>query len=102
MWDDVVNNTQAKPVQVPASTDAVALKSFNKKDVEERRINLDAIKDHVIPHITSKDTAFKMWDALTNLYQSSNENRKMVLLEKLKSIRMTTSKNVASYLTMIT
>ena len=43
-----------------------------------------------------------MWDALTNLYQSSDENQKMVLREKLKSIRMATSENVASYLTRIT
>ena len=36
------------------------------------------------------------------MYQGSNENRKMVLREKLKSIKMAKSKNVASYLTRIT
>ena len=43
-----------------------------------------------------------MWTALTNLYQSSNENRKMVLREKLKSIRMNKGENMAIYLTRIT
>ena len=43
-----------------------------------------------------------MWTALTNLYQSSNENRKMVLREKLKSIRMNKGENMTTYLTKIT
>ena len=43
-----------------------------------------------------------MCTALTNLYQSSNENRKMVLKEKLKSIRMNKGENMTTYLTRIT
>ena len=39
---------------------------------------------------------------MTNVYQSSNENRKMVLREKLKSIRMNKGENMVSYLTRIT
>ena len=40
-------------------------------------------------------------DALTGLFQSSNENRKMVLREKLKSIKMAKGEVVISYLTRI-
>ena len=101
LYDEVVSNTQTKLVQVPASTDAVALAAFNK-DFKANRIILDAVKDHVIPHMTSKDFAYEMWDALINLYQSSNENRKMVLREKLKSIRMVKAESVTSYLARIT
>jgi hypothetical protein len=43
-----------------------------------------------------------MWESLTKLYQSSNENRKMVLREKLKGIKMTKTENVTTYLTKIT
>ena len=43
-----------------------------------------------------------MWTALTNLYQSSNEKRKMVLREKLKSVHMGKGESMASYLTKIT
>ena len=68
LWDDIANDTQAKPVQVPASTDVVVLTTFNKKDIKARRIILNAVKDHIIPHISSKDRAYKMWDALTSLY----------------------------------
>ena len=42
-----------------------------------------------------------MWDALTSLFQSSNENKKMVLREKLKSIKMAKAEGVTSYLTRI-
>ena len=74
MWDEVVHSTQDNPIQVHASTDAQALASFNKKDIKTRHIILDVVKDHVIPHISSKDCVFKMWDALSSLYKSSNEN----------------------------
>ena len=45
---------------------------------------------------------YEMWESLTRLYQSFNENRKMVLREKLKRIKMTKVENVTSYLTRIT
>ena len=77
LWDEVVYNTTTDPIVVPASTDAQALSVFNKKDIKARRIILDVVKDHVIPHISSKTRAYQMWDALIKLFQSSNENRKM-------------------------
>ena len=85
LWDEVVHNTTTNHIVVPAFTDAQALSAFNK-DIKARRIILDVVKDHVIPHISSKTCVYQMWDALTSLFQSSNENRKMVLREKLKSI----------------
>jgi hypothetical protein len=72
LWDIV-----EKAVTIP--TDATLLVEYNKKNVKAKRIILDAIKDHLIPHITRKNNAFDMWEALTKLYQSSNENMKMVL-----------------------
>ena len=88
LWNEVFYYTIANPIVVPASNDAQALSAFNKKVIKARRIILDAVKDHVIPQISSKTRAYQMWDALTSLYQSSNENRKMVLREKLKSIKV--------------
>ena len=43
-----------------------------------------------------------MWTALTNIYQISNENRKMVLRDKLKNAHMSKGEGMASYLTKIT
>ena len=82
LWDEVVNNTTANLIVVPTSIDAQALFAFNKKDIKIRRIILDAVKDHVIPYISSKTHAHQMWDALTSLFQILNDNRKMVLREK--------------------
>ena len=55
----------------------------------------------VIPHISAKDHAHEMLSALTGLFESSNENRKMVLREKLKSIKMVKGEVCMAYLTRI-
>ena len=75
LWDEVVNHITAHPIVIlDVTVDPIGLVAFNKKDIKAKRIILDAVKDHVIPHILSKDRAHKMWDALTGLFQSSNEN----------------------------
>ena len=58
--------TTPNPVVVPV--DAVDKAAFTKRDVKARRIILDAMKDHIIPHISAKTHAFQMWTSLTNLY----------------------------------
>ena len=99
MWD-IVESTVANPVTIPSNATIKA--TYEKKNNKDQRILLDAIKDHVIPHISRKSNAYEMWDALTKLYQSSNENRKMVLREKLKSIKMVKDEEMVTYLTRIT
>ena len=73
---------------VSVLTDPILLVEFKKKNVRAKRIILDSVKDHIIPHVVGKDYAYQMWESLSNLYQSSNQNRKMVLREKLKSTKM--------------
>ena len=99
LWD-IVNGTTANLVIV--STVVADKAVFDKKDIKAKRIILDAIKDHVIPHVTGKYYAHHTWTTLTNLFQSSNENQKMVLREKLKGIQMNKGENMAAYLTRIT
>eukprot|EP00253_Pinus_taeda_P035422 PITA_35422 len=98
-WGIMVNTTQ-NPVVVP--TDPVQLAEFNKKNAKAKRLILEGVKDHVIPHVRGKTYAHEMWTALISLYQSSNENRKMVLKEKLKTIKMAKTDSVIAYLTKIT
>ena len=69
--------------------------------MKAQRTVLDAVKDHVIPHIQEKARAFEMWEALIALYQSSNANRKMVLREKLRNIQMGKGESVTSFLTQL-
>jgi len=37
-----------------------------------KRIILDRVKDHVLPHITKKEMTFEMWKALKKLYQHTS------------------------------
>ena len=53
-----MNNTTSNPVTVLA--DAVAKATFDKRVIKAKRILLDAIKDHVIPHISGKDHAHQI------------------------------------------
>jgi hypothetical protein len=71
------------------------------KDVKAKRIILDGVKDHLIPHLSRKTTSRDMWEALKSLFQSKNENCKMVLREKLRDTKMTGSDMVMTYLTRI-
>jgi hypothetical protein len=77
-------NTKVTPPMDPKD-----LAAHELKDVKARRIILDAVKDHLIPHISEKKSAREMFVALTNLFQSNNTNRKMVLREKLRDTKMT-------------
>ena len=73
-----------------------------KKNTKAKRTICDAVRDHVIPHLTGKDFSFEVWDSLCKLYQSPNQNQKMVLQEKLRSIKMLKSKSITSYLRRFT
>ena len=99
VWGIMVNTTQ-NLVEVP--TDPVQLAEFRKKNVKEKILILEGIKDHVIPHVRGKTYAHEIWTTLTSLYQSSNENRKMVLKEKMKAIKMAKTDSATTYLTKIT
>eukprot|EP00253_Pinus_taeda_P032558 PITA_32558 len=94
----MVHTTQ-NPVVVP--TDATQLAEYNKKNNKGKRLILDGVKYHCIPHVREKRNAHEMWTTLSNLYQSTNENRNMVLKEKLKTIKMGND-SATGYLTKIT
>jgi hypothetical protein len=63
---------------------------------------LEAIKDHLIPHVAEKTRSKEILDALVSLFQSDNMSQKMILKTKLGECRMSTSDNVTSYLMRIT
>jgi hypothetical protein len=87
---------------VPSPTDPQQLAAHKKKEVKAKRMIMDAIKDHLIPHISEKKMTKEMFDALVSLYQSENINRKMILRNKLRSIEMIRSDSVTSYLMKVT
>ena len=77
------------------------LEAHKKKEVKAKRVILDVVKDHLIPHISEKKGAKEMFDALVILYQSENINKKMILWNKLKAIKMTRFDTVTGYLMKI-
>jgi hypothetical protein len=89
------------PTNGSKRTGPTNIKGFKLKDVKDRRIILDGVKDHLIPHLSGKTPARDMWEALKSLFQSKNENRKMVLREKLRDMKMTGLDTVMTYLTWI-
>jgi hypothetical protein len=99
LWD-IVENSTTNYVNVP--TDPTLLVAYTKKSIKAKRIILDDIKDHLISHLMGKENVYEIWESLMKLYHITNENRKTVLREKLKSIKMTKAKNVVTYLTMLT
>jgi hypothetical protein len=99
LWDIV----QAPLVIPPALAPSPLLDAYFRKDnIKVKRTICDVVRDHIIPHLTGKDHAFEMWASLCKLYQSPNQNWKMVLQEKLKSIQMLDFETVISYLSRFT
>ena len=54
LWEIVEN-----PVVPP--TEVVLFVEVQKQNKRAKRTILDAVKDHVIPHISGKDYAYHMW-----------------------------------------
>jgi hypothetical protein len=79
LWD-IVKNVATHPTDLQESV------AHNKRVVKAKQVILDAIKDHLIPHVSEKKTAKETFDALVSLYKSQNINRKMILRNKLRSI----------------
>jgi hypothetical protein len=93
LWDIV-----EAPVVVPPATAPILLAEFRKRNNKAKRTICDSVRDHIIPHLTGKAWAYEMWASLCKLYQSSNENRKMVLHDRLRGIRMLEDESVTSFL----
>jgi hypothetical protein len=81
----VLDHVDSKEV---APTDATLLVAWKKGEAKAKSILLDGVKDHIIPHLTGKTSAKDMWTTLNDLYHSKNENRVMVLRERLRSSKM--------------
>ena len=56
------------------------------------------MKGSSIPHLSRKNTAHEMCEALQNLFQNKNKNWVLVLEDKLKSTKMIQCEGVTSYL----
>ena len=89
-------------VPIPPTTAPVLLAEFRKRNNKAKRMIFDAVRDHIIPHLTGKAWAFEMWASLRKLYESSNQNWKMVLYDRLRGIRMLQDESVTYFLSRYT
>jgi hypothetical protein len=93
LWDIVEAVVPPIPVTAP-----ILVAEFRKRNNKEKRTICDAVWDHIIPHLIGKAHAYEMCSYLRELYESSNENPKMVLHDRLRGIRMLKDESVTSFL----
>jgi hypothetical protein len=73
-----------------------------KKDlIKAKRIIVDSIKNHLIPHVSALKTPKQMMDALSHLFEGKNINQKMTLRTQLKNVKMQNSETIQSYFTRV-
>jgi hypothetical protein len=87
---------------VVAHNDPHELTTHKKKEVKAKWVSLNSVKDHLIPHISKKETSKDMYDALVGLYQNKNTGRMLHLKHQLLIFRMANEDTVVSYLMNIT
>jgi hypothetical protein len=78
------------------------VEKFRKQNNKEKMTICDGVRDHIIPHMTGKDYEFDMWEFLCKIYQSPNQNWKIVLQDNLRCIQMLNSESVTSFLGIFT
>ena len=83
----------------PGSSDVALLDVWKKKVAKTRRILLEGVKDHIVSSLHGKATPFAMWKALTYFFESSSDQRKLALKDKLKKIKMEKGECIPKYLT---
>ena len=77
-------------------------KAKHKKSlIKAKRIIVDSIKDHLIPHVSSLRTPKEMFDAFSRLYEGKNINRKMTLRTQRKNVKMQDLESIQSYFTRV-
>ena len=83
----------------PTSSDAAVLDAWKKKTAKCRRIILEGVKDHIVSSLLGKVSQFLMWKALSDLFQSKSDQRKLALKDKLRNIKMEKGDSMPKYLT---
>jgi hypothetical protein len=59
-----------------------------KKMAKMKRVILDSVKNHLIPHISRKTMRKGMFDALVTICQIENINRKVLLQNNFRAMQM--------------
>ena len=87
--------------EVAEPEEAEAKSKYKKDMIKAKRIIVESIKDNLIPQVSSRETPKEMFDALSDLFEGRNINRKMTLMNHLKSVRAQKSETMQSYFTRL-
>ena len=79
-------------------TDADLLRKHKEAVGHAKRLIMDGIKDHIVPHVAEKKTANEMWKALTSLYEGKPVQRKMLLETQMRSFMMAKGEDMEHFL----
>ena len=66
-----------------------------------KRIIVDSIKDHLIPHVSFLKAPKAMFHAMTKLFEGKNINQKMTLRNQLKNVNIQNEETIQSYFTRV-
>ena len=70
--------------------------THTKNLLKAKRIIVDSIKDHLIPHVLSFKTPKEVFYALTKIFEAKNINQKMTLRIQLKNVKIQKSETIQS------
>ena len=74
----------------------------HKKDmIKVKRIIANSIKDQLISQVSSENTPKEMFDALTNMFEGKNIDRRMTLRNQLKGVKIQKTKTIQSYFSRV-
>eukprot|EP00253_Pinus_taeda_P024680 PITA_24680 len=88
--------------EVPKLTDATQLTKWKKCVARARKILPEGVRDHIVLSLHGKETSFSMWKTLKDLYQNNNDQRKLVLKDKLHKIKCEKGDTISTYLNKLT
>ena len=78
--DNHLNEFIDSDVPKPTSTDVALLDAWQNKLEKTRRILLEGVRYQIVSSLHGKATPYSMWKALTDLFQSSNDYRKLATI----------------------
>ena len=60
---------------------------------------MEGVRDHIVSSLHGKANPYAMWKALTYLFQSSSDHKKLASKDKLRKIKMEKGDTIPKYLT---
>ena len=74
--------------EVPEPKGDEAKDPHKRRMDKAKRINVDSIKDHLIPHVSAFKTPKEVYDSLTKMFEGKNINHRMTLRNQLKNVKI--------------